>query len=795
MNRLVFSPILGSYFLILLIVVLLGCAVVWFVPTGDRLTDRGRKIILALRLFSLFLFALLMLRPTLVYTETRQLPAALYLLLDSSESMSVRDGVGGKSRFEIARQSLQDCEKSLQKMQKRFDVHPFYFDQELHSLEMSRGVVNIHDKPEGKETAIGFALDEVFQRAAGKRILATILLSDGTQRAGSTRDMTPRDAAVKFRDANFPLYTVAFGKPGVPDNLDIAVREIIAPNHIFVKNELVVSGQVRVNGYVNQQIPIKLHFETSPGRMEVVETKSLSATEEGQLVNYRFHYIPDSTGLKKVTVEVPVQDKEVVKTNNEMSSFVRVLEGGLNVLYLEGSSMPEQRVLRESIDSSEDIHLQYVRFRVQETIALAKRQTQAVGKTPLEILQQQTELRESLVKDYFMPDQFTVYMIGNLDAAAFKREELQALANLVKTNGAGLIMLGGLHSFGAGGYAQTPLADVLPVVMLPEDRQPPGEMPRTDVHWEGAVAMKPTDIGLRQNPFLLGLSANTQQTRKLWDELPPLNGANRLIEKRTAIVLAAGPQGTKQPLLVQQLSGAGRVLAFAGDSTWRWWYDHEREHKRFWRQVILWLAKMDESMLGDCWIELPKPRFSPGETVQFRVHLKNDKGEEIRSPKVNAMVQYPDGRHEQAVIVDENGVATGSIRNATTAGDYTIRATASPRDAGNLGPQASSLQGAGKMPANPGQATARFIVFDQNLELDNPVADPTLLGSIAELTGGKSVPPESLPALLEELEEKAELLTEKRETKRSLYDSWPMLILLCTSFALEWFLRKRFGLV
>ncbi len=745
------------------------------------MTSRGKKWILGLRLFSLLLLALLMLRPTVVYTETLKLPASLYLLLDCSESMSVRDEVGGKSRFEQAKQTLQDSEKTLQQLQKRFDLHPFLFDQALHPLEMSRGVVSLPDTPGGKETAIGFALNEVFQRAAGKRLLATILMSDGTQRTRPPRDLTPRDSAVKFRDANFPLYAIAFGKPGAAENLDVAVRELLAADHIFVKNELVVSGQIRVNGFLNREIPVRLLFETSPGKMEEVGYKKITATEEGQLVNYRFTYAPQTTGLKKVSVVAEPQPKEVVKTNNEMSTFVRVLEGGLNVLYLEGSNRYEQLVLRKSIDSSADIQLKYHRLPVEQLLVYAKTSPDAVGRTPLEILRKYTQERPSWVKEFFSPGSFTVYMIGDLPAAALKDEELQALAECVK-NGSGLIMLGGYHSFGAGGYAGTPLAAVLPVVIRAQDLQPLDEDYRKDIHWEIPLPLKPTDQGIQQNPFILGIgsSSTPKEIKNAWAALPPLKGANRLVAKQAALTLLAGPEGPeRQPLLVQQLFGAGRTLAFAGDTTWRWWADHEKEHKRFWRQVILWLAKMDESMLGDCWIELEKPRFSVGETVKFKVQLRDDKGKDVYGPKVEAFIRLPDGKEEQALIVNDNGIATGSVRNTSQPGDYSIRATA------------SSPEGNSQMKT----ATARFLVFDQNLELDNPVADPTLLGSIAGLTGGTSVPPEMLPNLLEELAEKAEMLTEKRETKLTLYDSWPMLILLCFVLASEWFVRKRVGLV
>ena len=36
--------------------------------------------------------------------------------------------------------------------------------------------------------------------------------------------------------------------------------------------------------------------------------------------------------------------------------------------------------------------------------------------------------------------------------------------------GAGLMMIGGYHSFGPGGYRETPLADVLPVEIGPAQR-------------------------------------------------------------------------------------------------------------------------------------------------------------------------------------------------------------------------------------------------------------------------------------------------------------------------------------
>ena len=73
-------------------------------------------------------------------------------------------------------------------------------------------------------------------------------------------------------------------------------------------------------------------------------------------------------------------------------------------------------------------------------------------------------------------------------------------------------------------------------------------------------------------------------------QLPPLDGANRIERselKPNAQVLAEADDAQKHPLLIAGQAGEGRVLAFAGDSTWRWQMGGFGEaHRRFWRQSM-----------------------------------------------------------------------------------------------------------------------------------------------------------------------------------------------------------------
>jgi hypothetical protein len=78
--------------------------------------------------------------------------------------------------------------------------------------------------------------------------------------------------------------------------------------------------------------------------------------------------------------------------------------------------------------------------------------------------------------------------------------------------------------------------------------------------------------------------------------------------------------------------------------------------------------------------------------------------------------------------------------------------------------------------------------------LDNPVPYPKLLADISAITGGESVPPEQLGKLIENLIKQSNELVEKRETKRTLFDNWYLLLAFILVLATEWFLRKYWGL-
>lgn len=756
MSEFYFNPI-GSYWLVFFVTAVLLLLLLAVGPDRTRLSSRQRWILAGLRLGVILLVLFAMLRPARVVTEVTKQSATLVMLVDRSRSMQVTDALGGDSRWDALRGIMDDATPVLDELAKDLEIEIYEFDTAIDPVSFEGGRVSLSDRPEGEQTAIGAALEEVLRREMGKRLIGVLVLSDGAQRAFSPHDVPPQTAARRLADLGYPLYTFTFGQArGLGQSRDVAMRNLLTSPTVFVKNELLVSGSVLVDGYPQRPITVQLLFETTPGKMEVVAATEVEAAGDGQQVPVELSYVPQVPGEFKVTLRAETQAGELVTTNNHLSTFVTVRKGGLNVLYLEGASRVEQRFLRQSIGASPDIQIdfQLVPARLRNS-------------WPIDL------------GDRLDPGKYDVYLIGDLDSSALRPEDWERLGQRAE-QGAGVMMLGGIHSFGPGGYQHTALADVLPVEMDRLERQNFDEPVSPDLHLDGPIKMVPTDPLGAQHPVMqLAPGARNLAT---WNELPPLEGSNRIRGvKRAATVLADSGPPTNAPLLIAGGYGNGRTLAFAGDTTWHWVLEgFEPAHKRFWRQVVLWLAKKDEASEGNVWIALDARRFQPGSRVRFTVGANSATGDPITDAVYDAQVLLPDGSRQSVTVTGRGEQSVGYFLDTLQSGDYTIEVNA-------------TQQG-----APLGEAQARFLVPEQDLELDNPAADPGLLASLAQATsdlGGKAHAAEELPSLLRELREQPMELEVENQVRYTYWDTWPLFLLFTALVSIEWYLRKKWGLV
>ena len=749
------SPLFDSYGLVVAAIGLLAALTLWG-PNFGRVTKGRRATLAALRIALACVLATAMLRPTCVSTQTRTERSTLLVLADRSRSMRQPNASGSETRWDAQQAALAACNGVLAELATDVDVKAWTYADTLEPHDVETQALQLAPRTPDGMTDIGSSLHSALRAQLGRRLAGVVLLGDGVQTAAAP-EVELYDAAREIARLGYPLFTVVFGPTGTTAQArDVAVENFPDQFTVFVKNELQVRGVIRVRGYVNQQVPVELVMTDAAGTSRVIGARQVVVPEDGRQAEVVFTHVPDQVGTFKLTLRAASQAGELVTQNNELSSYLHVLEGGLKVLYLEGELRHEQRFLTRAIDASPDMELDFQwidgRRRAQWPVDLSA------------VLE---------------PPRFDVLVIGDLDSTALGEPNMKAIAAAVR-QGRGLVMLGGYRSFGPGGYGESPLADALPIRMDKFERQNFDEPLRKDLHWPGPLAVLPA----RTHP-LTQLVAGAENARR-WQSLPPLDGANKF----AAVKEAAGVQVILEssdgaPLLVSGEYGAGRVLAFAGDSTWRWaMRGRADDHKRFWRQIILWLARREETQRGDVWVKLEQRRLARGTPLAWTAGARGATGEPVADAEAVAELVAPTGTRTRLRSARDKDGWRGIIDGPTAAGEYRVEVRATAR---------------GKA---IGDAQGEFLVFDQDLELASAAADHDQMTRLAELTaesGGRVVAPEQLPQLLRELAAQSKQFQIDVQTRWQLgdtaWDAWTMFVLFVALWSVEWYLRKRWGLV
>lgn len=697
-----------------------------------------RWFAVGLRLIAVLLCILAALRPSILFQTKSKQPSAIVFLSDVSKSMTIKDEAGSKSRWLASRSALDEGLKAAKGLGPTVVTKAYRFAEGL-----TDDKVEDREEPKGgRETQIGTAFEEATKRLSGTRILAMVLLSDGSSNAGKPPLLT----AQRLKGQGIPVVTVPFGaETAGAGSKDIAVKAMNAGPTVFVKNELNVTGTISARGFSGRELTVDLLAEGQP--VQTVKVKVPANATEVPITGLK--WTPTKAGETKLMLRVKPETGELVTANNEYSTFVTVLGGGLNVLYLTGPfGVWEHRFLVRALDASQKIQLTLRQLRQPEDPA-----------------------RPTLDTD-FAPGAFDVYILGDLPAEFLTPTQQALLARRVEM-GSSLIMLGGRGSFGEGGWAGTPVGNILPTEISARDGQIDG----------GEAGLKVVTNPLGLESYVMKLAGNRTESRRIWDALPPIQGANHLGKaKPAALVWAQTPDG--EPIMVGQDVGKGRVMAFGGE-TWAWARATEESrlaHIKFWRQSILWLAHKEDDNDSQVRLTLDRRRVAVGDRVELTVTARDAKGEPLSDLKYETTVALDatgadKTPPEKVDVFSQGSEAKGTHFVTGKAGDYKVTVTATDSSGKTIGTD-----------------SARFIAYQDDRELENPAADLALMKQIAEATGGKYVPATGLAAYLSSLDKTivTEYMTQKDVR---IWDNWWFLVLFCLVLTLEWWLRKRNGWV
>lgn len=747
-------------------------------------TPRRVGTLIALRLLALLLAVVLALRPSAAITEIPKLPSTLIIVVDSSESMSVKDEANF-TRWEVVQKILEKCGPLLDQMRddQQTTIYFYHFSKEF---DPERDKFSDEVKPEGKRTEFGTMLSRLYDRHQGEHMLrGLIIVSDGAD--NGTKPALPE--ASRWRGIGCPVYCFAVGSQGVNPLLkDIGFTSISPdPSPAAIKADIKVKAKVNAPGFPNQRVRIRLKIND-----ETKVTEQFELTKEFDNEIELSTKAPDTPGEVKVSLElVDPPPGQSTMLNDQIETYLTVTREGVRVLVISKDGW-ELKGIRNALAT--DKRFDYVEIT---------RTSEAIG-TPED------------AKAYDITQQrYDVIILGDVSPKMLTSARptiLKEIRDLVRDKGVGFMMTGGAYSLGgtAGipgveGWKDTPIADILPVI-LPGNPADPVKDP---------ITFEPTDAGLQN--YLLRLNADGKKNREAWDLLnnghTKLQGYSVLGErKQNAEVLArANDKVNGPPILVRMDAGIARggvlparSLAFAVSDTWLWTQpsidpNNRRAtydlHTRFWKQVVLWLAHQDE-LEGNVYVRPEFRRLVVNGRQNVRMGVRDKRGDEVPEfdirYQVHGATEPADRSKAKRAERDPRGGARVSFESKTP-GEYRVTAWGEGTD-----PNGEKVVG---------DASARFVVYPEiSDEMLRPAAQPEFLLALENTANGTALDVvkrvDRLPDSLEKMKSNPPTIS---TAKPKAYPDWRrdkqkwflplMLILFVAVLGLEWGLRRAWGMV
>ena len=739
--------VLAAPRLVLIVVGLtaIGIALAWaYRRARGKSTPRDRLLLTVVRAAVVVLAGLALLRPTLLLSTAVPQKNTVAILIDDSRSMRIADA-GGRPRSELALRLLGTRDSVLARtLAERFQLRYFRFSSGAEAVPDGRAMTFA-----GGRTHLGAALDRVRQELSAVPLSGLVVIPDGADNSATA--LAEPLLALKAR--GLPVYTIGVGAPRF--ERDIEITRVEVPHTALRGTALVANVLVAQQGFARRKVQL---LAEDGGR--IVASQDVTLRGDGEESPVRMRVVTSETGPRQLRFRIAQEEGELIGENNARDALVTVTDRAEKILYVEGEPRYEVKFMRRAVREDQNIRL----VVLQRT---AENKFLRLGvEDSLELVAGFPKTREELFA-------YRAVILGSVEASFFTVEQMRMLADFVGERGGGLLLLGGRRAFAEGGYAETPLADVMPV-----------EVRQTEENGEEFFAelqVSPTPAGAMHPATQLG--ASEQASLERWKTMPALSTVNRVGRTKpgaTALLVGqaiSGGGGERQVVLAHQRYGRGKAIAFPIQDSWLWQMDaaisvDDLTHETFWRQMLRWLVSEVPERVG---VTAPD-HVAPGEAVPIRAQVNNESFLAVNGAAVSASVLGPSGEPVEIPLdwmVDKDGEYRGSFA-ATEPGLYRVRVSARVGDSVIAGSE------------------DYVIAHDIQQEMFGAAQRPALLERVARETGGRYYTPETASALPRDIVYTSSGTTVIEQLE--LWDTPVMFLSLLGLIALEWLLRRRRGL-
>ncbi len=762
-----------------LLLVLAAGAVIWAVHIYRRTRPAPRpglaRLLVGLRSAAMLLLVLAVAGPVLSRLYRQEDPARLVVVLEDSASMgleafpsSENPAGGGPSRWASALSFAAGVDSALQALDWPGETI-FLRGNGLEALQDFRPGDPVVPDPAAHGTDLNQLLRQVRDRTVGLPTRAVLLFSDGQETRQSTGPADRPTGPAGLTSVG-PLVVVGAGDPA--GSADRLVKDLRYPDTAFAGDEVVAELAVTHRFLEDEpEGPVTVTL-TEDGRVLKQETVPL----QGLTTALEIPFSLEEEGLRVFELEVSPLDNERFLANNKVSLAINVRRGRSRLLVLAQQPGWDVRFLSQAALAETRLELAVVHPTAG---GMAFADSLVSWKAPAD------------AEGWNRWDGLVLFgwqgMTGNLDWEAL---------NQAVGRGLGLLVMPGPSSPRIRNVAPVPagLAELLPIEA-------------TRLRWIDGDFFARIPAGSAGHPVLhlvdsAGEGLPGGPSGGL-GSLPPLRrvlgvearaGALTLLEADQSV---HGQAGARVPLLVADNIEMGRAAWFGGQRLWElaFWEPALargdqgagglQAARRLVQNLLVWLAAgQEESGLV---FSGRRGFYQEGERIKLSAQWRDMRGQPVRDRALTLALRplTEDGSpgSEQTFAMERKGGPSGPaevLLPPLPPGTYSIQ-----------------LVGQGDPPVLG--AEEFLVVTAHSVEQTQVRQDRRRLQLLAGSHGGSyhQVGQEgSLAGVLDELTrlDWSAAATEKRD-RLDFWSGWPFLLAVATLLGLEWYLRRRNGML
>lgn len=467
----------------------------------------------------------------------------------------------------------------------------------------------------------------------------------------------------------------------------------------------------------------------------LLEQRNITLDKSG-INSVEFTYTPKTSGEKKLTISISRLEGEASFFNNQQNIYLNVIDNKINILLLAGSPSSDLSFIKSTLEADENLFVNTL--------------TEITANTFLEN-NSNTKLDSAQI----------IFLIG-YPTNKSSNEFFERLINKIEKQNTPVFIL---LTSDVSNQKLTRLNNFLPVNIQ---------------NVENNFLQIQPDIQTAENkhPILQGNQSGD------WNNLPPVFQAfgNYTAKPESKIISKVKVNGVPRniPFIVTRSFGSKRSIIIIGQDIWRWKLQMTSKapllFDNFILNVVRWLNSPEKDKRVR--IATSKKSYSTGEVVEFFAQVYDESLNPVNDANLIIKISSTGFTTEFSLNNVGNGLYEGKI-NINKVGDYSFSGAA------NID---SKLLGEDKGIFNIGDTEIEFIESRMNKQF---------LSLLSSVTNGKYFNPEQYQDLLSELN-RLNQITSKEKITRSELRLWSyewLLVIVILLFSLEWFLRKRNGML